>query len=88
MLHCSAATVRPGGALIYATCSSEPEENEDVVHQFLSQNASFSLTPIREPAEATHEVPLVDARGMLRTLPFAHGLDAFFAAMLVRRDAA
>ena len=30
--------------------------------------------------------PLIDARGMLRTLPFAHGLEAFFAAALVRRE--
>jgi len=88
MLHCSAAVVRPGGALIYATCSSEPEENEAVVDQFLSENASFTLVPIQPPTGLPAETPLVDARGMLRTLPFAHGLDAFFAAMLVRRDAA
>jgi len=67
MLGHAAAVLRPGGRLIYATCSSEPEENDGVVERFLAAGAPF--TRDGEP---------------LRTLPFRDGLEAFFAAMLVR----
>ena len=81
LLTRAAATVRPGGRLIYATCSSEPEENDDVVEQFLAANPEFSLEPL---TDHPHLAPFVTDRGMLRTVPFAHGLEAFFAALLVR----
>jgi 16S rRNA (cytosine967-C5)-methyltransferase len=83
LLSRAAATVRPGGRLVYATCSSEPEENEEVVDAFLASHPGFTPLDLRaEPATAL--APLLDARGMMRTLPFAHGLEAFFAAALVR----
>jgi 16S rRNA (cytosine967-C5)-methyltransferase len=82
LLTRAAATVSVNGRLVYATCSSEPEENEQVVHRFLHEHPTFSLAPLD-----THPVvsPVVDNAGMLRTLPFAHRLEAFFAAVLVRR---
>lgn len=80
LLARAAATVKPRGRLIYATCSSEPEENEGVVDAFLADHPDFELTPI---GGGTLE-PFVDARGMMRTLPFTHGLEAFFAAGLTR----
>ena len=67
MLARAAAVVRDGGNLIYATCSSEPEENDGVVAAFLAAHAGFSA-----------------AGAPLRTLPFRDGLEAFFAAMLVK----
>ena len=83
-----AAVVRPGGRLVYATCSSEPEENEQVVAAFLAAHGGFAAVPaVPGPAVADGE-QLVDDRGFLRTLPFRDGLDAFFAAVLVRRRAA
>ncbi len=86
LLARAAAVVTSGGRLVYATCSSEPEENEQVVEAFLSANPDFGLLDLR--TAGTGVAPeLFDARGMLHTLPFAHGLEAFFAAALIRRSA-
>jgi 16S rRNA (cytosine967-C5)-methyltransferase len=83
LLERAAAVVRSQGRLVYATCSSEPEENEGVVAAFLALNPEFELVDLHEHGLAPLQ-PLLDAKGMLRTLPFAHGLEAFFAAALVR----
>jgi len=86
MLDRAADAVRPGGRLIYATCSSEPEENSLVVQHFLSNRRDFS----RQPAGARYPAadPLVESQGYLATLPFRDELDAFFAAVLVRQKPA
>ena len=82
LLAALAAGVRPGGRLVYATCSSEPEENEEVVARFLDERSAFTLCrPDDLPAEVAG---LIDERGCLRTLPFRDGLEAFFAASLVK----
>jgi 16S rRNA (cytosine967-C5)-methyltransferase len=75
--------VQPGGRLVYATCSSEPEENEMIVDRFLAAETRFRLVDLRGDGP-TELAPVLDDRGMLRTLPFAHGLEAFFAAALQR----
>jgi 16S rRNA (cytosine967-C5)-methyltransferase len=79
----AAAVLRAGGRLVYATCSSEPEENEAVVEQFLGDAPAFTLADLRGTSPLLD--PFLDDRGMMRTLPFAHGLEAFFAASMVRR---
>jgi len=82
MLHNAAETVRPGGRIVYATCSSEPEENAGVVERFLAADPRFA----RSPVAAGRDVPAsaIDAGGCLSARPFREGLDAFFAAVLVR----
>lgn len=84
MLQHAADAVAPGGRLVYATCSSEPEENEGVVDAFLATTPGFAPLDAREAAaRLPHD--LVDARGHLRTEPHVHGLEAFFGAVLERR---
>lgn len=80
ILSAASEAVRPGGSILYATCSSEPEENEDVVSRFLERSSAFVRRPIDLPSArevVTHE-------GYVRTLPFRDGLEAFFAASLMK----
>ena len=85
----AAAAVRPGGVLVYATCSSEPEENEEVVAAFLDARPDFEqVRPERMGPVAPGVRGVLDDRGRLSTTPFRHGLDAFFAVVLRRRKAA
>jgi 16S rRNA (cytosine967-C5)-methyltransferase len=79
MLREAARALRPGGRLIYATCSSEPEENESVVSAFLESEPRFA----RRGPQASSLAPVLDAAGALRTLPHLHALEAFFAVILV-----
>lgn len=84
MLSHAAAMVVPGGRLIYATCSSEPEEN-DAVAQAFAATSGFE----RADARGVHpDLPdaVIDATGALRTTPPEHGLEAFFG-VLFRRPA-
>jgi 16S rRNA (cytosine967-C5)-methyltransferase len=83
MLQHAAEMVAPGGRLIYATCSSEPEENVGVADAFLATTPGFAPLPARE-AHPRLPAAVVDARGHLRTQPHVHGLEAFFGAVLVR----
>jgi len=84
MLQHAADAVAPGGRLVYATCSSEPDENEGVVDAFLATTPDFAPLDARQAAPRLPP-ELIDARGHLRTAPHAHGLEAFFGAVLVRR---
>ena len=80
MLQHAAEQVAPGGRLVYATCSSEPEENEGVADAFLATTPGF--TPLHAgQATARLAETLIDRRGHLRTQPHLHGLEAFFGAV-------
>lgn len=78
MLRQAALAVRPGGRVVYATCSSEPEENEEVVEAFLADHPRATRVPIAGERFA----PFADAAGDFRTLPHRDGLEGFYAAVL------
>jgi 16S rRNA (cytosine967-C5)-methyltransferase len=79
LLDAVAALVTPGGTLVYATCSLEPEENEGVVAPFLETRPEFRTAPL--PSWAA---PLASG-SFARMLPERDGGDGFFAARLERR---
>lgn len=79
MLRRAADAVAPGGQLIYATCSSEPEENDRVTDTFLATTPGFVPVDARDVSR-TIPATAIDTRGHLRTQPHLHELEAFFAA--------
>jgi 16S rRNA (cytosine967-C5)-methyltransferase len=85
MLRQAADGVAPGGRLVYATCSSEPEENEQIVDAFAAAAPDF-VPVAASAANAKLTDSLVDARGFLRTEPHRHQLEAFFGAVFLRRS--
>ncbi len=84
LLAAAARCVRPGGVLVYSTCTLEPEENGAVVDAFLNGNPDFapeSLAP-HLPRELAGEAGVADGRVQL--LPHVHGIDGFFITRLRR----
>ena len=82
ILDAAARLVRPGGRVVYATCSLLTAENEAVVDAFLAGHADFTLAPAAQVL-ARHGVVLEG--DTLRLLPHRHPTDGFFAAVLDRK---
>lgn len=84
LLEQAAPLLRPGGRLLYITCTTEPEENEDLVAGFLADHPEYCLTPAPEhlPPAA---LELLEPPGYFRTSLVRHQMDGFFAALLCRR---
>ena len=87
ILASAARHVKPGGILVYCTCTTEPEENQQVVARFLSNYPQFQIESVLPflPAElqAKH---LVTEEGYMQTFPHLHDMDGFFAARMVNRE--
>ncbi|WP_419903719.1 RsmB/NOP family class I SAM-dependent RNA methyltransferase [Kiloniella sp.] len=81
--------VKPGGRLVYATCSLLPCENEDQVRKFLQSRPDFKLVPVKEVWKVQMPLSPPGYLGdMLRLTPAQNGSDGFFAAVLVRDETA
>jgi 16S rRNA (cytosine967-C5)-methyltransferase len=85
MLAAASTAVRPGGRLVYATCSSEPDENQAVIEQFLEEHAGWR----RDSPSGPSGVPgglaaCLNASGDLSPTPDGHGLEPYFACRLHR----
>jgi len=82
ILEAAARMVRPGGRVVYATCSLLEAENERVVDAFLAKHPEFTLVPA-SGVLARHGIEV--AGDTLRLLPHRHNTDGFFAALLERK---
>ncbi|SNQ61028.1 16S rRNA (cytosine(967)-C(5))-methyltransferase RsmB [Candidatus Methanoperedens nitratireducens] len=76
--------VKPGGRLVYATCTISREENEGVVRAFLEENEEFCLVPVIEVNPELFSKFMTE-KGFFRSLPHVHGTDGFFGAVMRRK---
>lgn len=82
LLRACPAYLKPGGVLVYATCTMWSAENEDVLGEFLRENGGFRLVRPPLPIDAD----MIDGEGFFRTAPHRHGTDGFFGALMVKED--
>ncbi|MCK5838062.1 MAG: 16S rRNA (cytosine(967)-C(5))-methyltransferase RsmB, partial [Desulfobacula sp.] len=83
MLTAAANLVKPGGILVYAVCSCEREENEEVIHRFLDKRKDFSID---KDFKSDRFKQFNTKEGYLKTYPDANNMDGFFAARLKRKS--
>jgi 16S rRNA (cytosine967-C5)-methyltransferase len=79
----AATRLKPGGVLLYSTCSTSLEENEQVVDNFLNDHPDFMIEPVSRVVPQT--AALETDRGFFRSWPHRHGMDGFFAARLIKK---
>jgi 16S rRNA (cytosine967-C5)-methyltransferase len=85
LLSATSRLLRPGGVLVYSTCSIEPEETESVIDEFCLSHREFQrdlIAPWLPPAG----LPFLTPRGDLSTMANRNNMDAFFAARVRRSD--
>jgi len=84
----ASAYVKPGGVLVYATCSLMQEENEEIVKRFLFENPDFLQDPLHNafPQEVS-DILLADEpdAALLSMNPAKHGSDGFFMCRMIRK---
>ncbi len=82
LIRKGASLVKVGGTLVYSTCTIEPEENQEIISKFLSENSNFELFD----ASKLLNKELVCTEGFVCTYPHIHGIDGSFAAKLIRKQ--
>jgi 16S rRNA (cytosine967-C5)-methyltransferase len=91
ILASAARHVKPGGVLVYCTCTIEPEENQQVVARFLDAHPQFQVQNVLPflPAELRERRGgnMVSAEGYLQVYPHLHDMDGFFAARMIANGA-
>ena len=82
ILENASRLVRTGGVLVYSTCTTEPEENEQIAASFLKNHSEFVIESVKDcvPAE------LLAENGAYRTLPFRDGIDGAYAVRFRKKD--
>ena len=80
ILESACRLVKPGGRLVYATCSLLPEENEDQINTFLGEHKDFKLVPVPDSLREFSVTP-----SMLKLTPARNGTDGFFAALMTKQ---
>lgn len=97
ILHSALHAARPGGFVLYSTCSLEPEENEQVIEAVLAEHPEAEVVPLRHRIEELRSEGILSeagaenlhkcltAHGTLRILPGLFGTDGFFAALIEKR---
>jgi 16S rRNA (cytosine967-C5)-methyltransferase len=81
ILEAVAAVLRPGGVLVYSTCSTEREETEEVIQQFCRAHPGWMRESVAPWLPST-ALPFVTAQGALSTMGNRLGMDGFYAARL------
>ena len=83
LLNNLAGYVKPSGIITYAVCSMEPEENEEIVNDFLKNHEKFVIEKhhLNFPLSLK---PLINEKGFLKTYPHIHNMDGFFAVSFRR----
>ncbi|MCK5311070.1 MAG: 16S rRNA (cytosine(967)-C(5))-methyltransferase RsmB [Desulfobacteraceae bacterium] len=89
LLSKTAQFVKPGGNILFSVCSSEKEENEDVIEDFLKQNNDFKIDKNLKNQCLENQVPFLDSsfftdQGFFKSFPHAPFMDGFFVARLIK----
>jgi 16S rRNA (cytosine967-C5)-methyltransferase len=81
MLENAVKYLKPGGVIVYSTCTTEPEENLEVISKFLELHPEFKI----DDASKYVNKELVNTEGCIETFPYKHNMDGSFAARLVKQ---
>lgn len=82
LLQKASEMVKPGGAVVYSTCTIEPEENYEIITKFLLENPNFAL----DDASNYVDKRIVDENGCIQSLPYRDKMDGAFSARLIRKE--
>ncbi len=88
ILQAVSKRLQPGGRILYAVCSIEPEEGEELIRKFLNKNPDFYIIDMAELSRTESRnflAPFRTEKGFFLSLPHRHGMDGFFGALMERK---